>query len=275
MRNKQILVLSPVLIMLACNTGKVVLDQGQTDYDARLISQVKVWDCIGGSDTGGTEQFHGTYGHELFFYHAPSSLNDLLPQEGCVYGMDVFSTSAGANASSLEGLVGYPEWQYGEESGYMEGGFGFWYQDVMTDEHTCEDPQDILDASIVLGNAQAFSGAEIPSSFPVPDVDFTGFQSLIDFGDTVEVTWSETRWPRVWAHLRRTKDGQVVEMMTCRIPSGNSFVLDSAIWEQMNETFNVDVNQLYIGFENREMQETVTGQWVETLNRSIAVAVQN
>ena len=275
MRTQEILVLSTVMTTFACNTGKVVLDQGQTDYDARMISQVKVWDCVGGNDTGGTEQFHGTYGHEMFFYHAPSSLNDLLPQDGCVYGLDVFSTSAGSNASSLEGLVGYPEWQYGEESGYMEGGFGFWYQDIMTDEHTCEDPQDILDASIVLGNAQAFSGAEIPSAFPVPDIQFTGFQSLIDFGDTVDVSWSETQWPRVWAHLRRTKDGQVVEMMTCHITEGNSFVLDSTIWEQMNESFNVDVNQLYIGFENREMQETVTGQWVETLNRSIAVAVQN
>ena len=259
------------LVAVGCNTGKVLLEQGATDYDARFISQVKTWDCLG----GGTDPFLGTYGHEVSLYYAPSSLNDLIPSEGCVYGNDAFPTYAGANGSSFEGLVGFPGWNNADQSGTMEGGFGYWHQDVLTDEHTCEDPSDILDSTISLNNAQEFSGASIPEAFVVPEVEFDGFDSVIDFGDEVDVSWSSHNWPRTWIHLRRSNEDQLVEMVTCLITDSSSFSLDNAVWDLMSEELNADTNQLYVGFENREIQETQSGKYIEVINRSVAVAVVN
>ena len=271
-KNPKVLVCySFISLGIGCNTGKVLLEQGATDYDARFISQVKTWDCLG----GGTDPFLGTYGHEMSLYYAPSSLNDLIPSEGCVYGNDAFPTVAGGNASSFDGLVGFPGWNNEEQNGTMEGGFGYWYQDVLTDEHTCENPADILESGITLNNAQDFSGATIPDAFVVPEVEFNGFDSVIDFGDVVDVTWSTHNWPRTWIHLRRSNDDQLVEMVTCVISDSNSFSLDEDVWGLMSEDLNADTNQLSVGFENREIQETQSGKYIEVLNRSVAVAVVN
>ena len=47
------------------------------------------------------EIFVGTYGHEMALYYAPGSLDDLLPEQGCSYGVDMFPTTAGANTLHL------------------------------------------------------------------------------------------------------------------------------------------------------------------------------
>ncbi len=258
-------------VLLGCNTGKVVVEQGSTDYDARFISQVKTWDCL----EGGTDPILGTYGHEVSLFYAPSSLNDLIPTDGCAAGVDPFPITAGSNGSSFDGLVGFPGWRNDDQTGTMEGGFGYWYQDVLTDEHTCESPSQILDSNIGLINAQDFSGATMPVAFSSPEVEFNGFDSVIDFGDEVDVSWTTHNWPRTWIHLRRTNDGQVVEMVTCAISDSTLFSLDGNVWDLMSEELNADTNQLYVGFENREIQETQSGRWIEVLNRSVAVAVVN
>ena len=64
-------------------------------------------------------------------------------------------------------------------------------------------------------------------------------------------------------------------MVTCVISEGSSFSLDDSVWELMSEELNADTNQLYVGFENREIQETQSGKHIEVLNRSVAVAVVN
>ena len=43
----------------------------------------------------------------------------------------------------LDGLVGYPEWSNSATDGSLEGGFGYWFQEVLTDERTCTSPDEI------------------------------------------------------------------------------------------------------------------------------------
>ena len=157
---------------ISCNTGKVILDRFYEDFDARFVSQVFTWECQVSNDDG-TEIFVGTYGHEVGLYYAPGNLDDLLPTDGCVYGTDMFPTTAGANGSSLDGLVGYPTWSSSASEGTLEGGFGYWFQEVLTDERTCTSPSEILADPIALGNALTLSGASIDTSFPVPAVEFS------------------------------------------------------------------------------------------------------
>ena len=132
---------------ISCNTGKVILDRFYEDFDARFVSQVFTWECQVSNDDG-TEIFVGTYGHEVGLFHAPGTLDDLKPTDGCVYGADMFPTTAGANGSSLDGLVGYPTWSNDANNGTwkVDSGIGF----VLTDERTCTSPTEILSDPIVL-----------------------------------------------------------------------------------------------------------------------------
>ena len=95
------------IFAFSCNSGKIILDRVYEDFDSRFVSQVFTWECQVNSDDE-VEIFVGTYGHEVGLYYAPGSLDDLLPSDGCVYGADMFPTTAGTNGSSLDGLVGYP-----------------------------------------------------------------------------------------------------------------------------------------------------------------------
>ena len=158
----------------------------------------------------GTDIFVGTYGHEVGLYYAPGSLDDLLPTEGCVYGVDMFPTTAGANGSSLDGLVGYPTWSNSASDGTLEGGFGYWFQEVLTDERTCTSPSEILADPIVLGNALTLSGASIDTSYPVPAVDSSAGITDMSFGETATIAWGDNQWPRTWVHIRRVQEGQPV-----------------------------------------------------------------
>lgn len=261
------------LIGFGCNSGKVILDRVYEDFDGRFISQVYTWECQATNDTS-TETFVGTYGHEVALYYAPSSLDDLLPNSGCIYGLDMFPTTAGENGSSLEGLVGYPSWSNGLDNGILEGGFGYWFQDVLTDERTCTSPDAILNAPMFLDNALGLSGVSIEKAFDVPAVNFQSGVTSLEFGDATLVQWENHDWPRSWVHIRRVQDGAPVELVTC-LAQDNEFRLDNTVWDQFNDVIPAEDVEIYVGFETREVQQLSSGDVVEVLNRAVAVPVEN
>ena len=262
------------LSIWGCNTGKVLLDNGVTSFDARLVSQVFTWQCGGyPTDSGMIPAYAGTYGHEVALYHAPGGLSDLMPISGCVYGADMFPIGAGANASSFEGLQGYPQWHNSSSTGELQGGFGYWYNDAMTGEHTCDAPEDILGDPVILSNALDYSGATTIASPVSPFVAFSGYDTVIEWGDPVEMSWNNHRWDRVWVHVRRSKAGDLVESLTCVVEDGNSFALTQDIWDVLDDSLVTDQTNLYVGFEKRDLQQTSSGNWIEVLTRSVSVAV--
>lgn len=271
-------------ILMACNTGKVTLNTITEGFDARFVSQVYTWECqeeVGNqTETEGDNEieinvFPGTYGHEVALYFAPGNLDDLLLNEGCQYGLDIFPKTGGEGASSIEGLIGYPTWMSDGADGLLEGGFGYWFHDVMTNEHTCLDPSLIVSNPIQLQNALGLSGVTVEEHFDIPTVEFESGISTLQVGQDTQIEWSEHQWPRTWVHVRSTKDGEAVEVLTCPIVNGNSFSIDADVWAYFTSELEVDNVELYVGFEHRDVQRSNDGSIVEVLNRVVAVPYEN
>ena len=267
------------MFFFSCNTGKVVLENGANEFDARFISQVFTWPCEDYTEDTATGEIDigitvGTYGHELALFYAPNSLEDLLPDSGCVYGAEMFPIDAGSSSSALEGLQGFPQWSNSLDGGELQGGGGYWFVDAMTDEHTCDAPGSILQYPVTLGNANQFTGYSTETATYVPMVEFTGFTNVIEFGDNVTADWgSNGGWDRVWIEMQRTKDGDVYESVVCNVSGGTSFTLDSDFWGLFDPNIPIEYQHLYVGFEKREMEMTVTEEWVELVTRAVTVAV--
>ena len=262
------------LFVMSCNTGKITLDRVTEDFDARFVSQVFTWDCQSTTEDE-TDRFVGTYGHEISLFFAPGKLDDLIPTDGCSYGVDMFPTSAGEGASSIDGLSGYPMWSNSTDSGVLEGGFGYWSQDVLTDEHTCLNPSTVLDDTIELENALGLSNVQIEESFEVPMVDFSEGIAFLEFGQDASIEWESHDWPRSWVHIRRSKAGQPVEVLTCVTSDVESFDLDDAVWDQFDEGLSADALDVYVAFEHRDVQRSDDGSVVEVLNRAVAIPVED
>jgi hypothetical protein len=259
-------------LILSCSTGKVVIGSGEGAYDARFVTQVSTWEC-GGFET---DPYPGTFGHEVILYHAPGSLSDLLPENGCEFGVDMFPNSAGEGAMPIEGLEDFPEWNSTVDSGEMQGDFGYWYEDVLTDEHTCDSPQELLEYGTVLENAAHFSGSATPAASEVPYVAFSGYDEesgVITWGDEVEASWETTEWDRIWIQMSRVREGDIWESVVCNVSDETSFTLSEDVWALMDEELNVEYNNLYVTFEKRDLSQTDSGHWIETISRVVSLAV--
>lgn len=268
-----------LMFLVSCDIGKVVIEDGAEQFDARFVSQVFTWPCedyeedsAGGTMNIGTTV--GTYGHELAFFYAPGSLEDLLPESGCVYGAEMFPIDAGVNGSSLDGLQGYPQWANPNSGGELQGGFGYWFVDAMTDEHTCDAPESILQYPATLGNANQFSNFSTETASYVPMVEFSGFTNVIAFGDNVTADWgSNGEWDRVWIEMQRTKDGDVYESIVCNVSGQTSFTLNDDFWNMLDPNLVIEYQHLYVGMEKRKMKLTLTEEWIELVTRAVTVAV--
>lgn len=268
-----------LLFLFSCNTGKTILEDGAAQFDARFISEVFTWTCedyIDDTASGAVivETVVGTYGHELSLAYAPGSLEDLMPASGCVYGAEMFPGDAGANGSSLENLQGFPQWSNSIDGGELQGAFGYWSVDAMSSEHSCDAPGSILQHPVSLTNANQFSNFSTEIATYVPLVTFTGFEGVISWDDEVTASWeSSGEWDRVWIEMQRTKDGDVYESVVCNVTGESSYTLDSDFWGMLDPDLVVEHQNIYVGFEKREMEKTVTDEWIELITRSVAVAV--
>ena len=143
----------------------------------------------------------------------------------------------------------------------------------MTDEHTCETPDSILQYPLTLSNANQFSNISTDTATNIPFVSFSGYDSVINFGDTVEASWNNTEWERSWVSLQRVKDGEVFETVVCNVSDDSSFAVSDSIWNMFDEDLVVDYHNLYVGFEKRTMETAANGDVIEVLTRVITVAV--
>jgi hypothetical protein len=125
---------------------------------------------------------------------------------------------------------------------------------------------------ITLVDAGPLTGAATPPPNAAPTVRFGDRATSIEFGDSVTIEWDAHLWDEVFVQVRREKEGEAWESVTCNATTLDSFDIDEAVWGLMDERIDVDRNNIYVGFQTTG-RETVNGNAVQVLTRAIAVAV--
>jgi hypothetical protein len=64
----------------------------------------------------------------------------------------------------------------------------------------------------------------------------------------------------VWVQLRRVRNVEAWETLTCNVTGADSFTLGREHWAEMNESLSVDENQLLVVFEQSRTRPSTTGK---------------
>ena len=273
------LVASVMVASFGCNSGKATLGGGP-EKDARLIADVYTWECSSSDDDGKvTDVWQGVFGQQIYLQFAPDALEplDLPSAGGCELGLDMFPSDAGAGGADLANLSGQIRWGTDSSAGEFDSvAEGCWEDDVLDNVHSCTPVSDILESGIALTNAGDLTGAVTPAPSEVPVVTFShadGDENTIAWGEEITASWDEPDWDAVWVQIRREREGEAWESVTCNVSGDTSFTLDSSLWSLMDPDLNIETNNLYVAFQNSDQQVLDNGLKVETLTRAMAVAV--
>jgi hypothetical protein len=268
-----------LLTMFGCGSGKAVLDDttgvetnGQFLKDGRLIADVFTWECL----SKGADPYLGTYAHMISLEYAPDALRSLdLPAPGeCSYGLDMFPSNAGAGGTNIAGIESQPEWESESYDGELElTAAGFWFDDVLGNEHLCAEATERLEGGTKLFDAGVLSGISTPQPADIPNLEYDGFDTVIDFGSDIDISWEEHDWEQVWVQLRRESGNDVVESVTCNVTNGTSFTVDADVWAMLDSSLNVEKNNLYVAFQRAETVQTTDDQLIDVFTRVIDIAV--
>ncbi len=284
MRSPLLFLVTLSLAVAGCGSGKTQLGDGEGDTgsggngsgdsikDARFIADVFTWSC-----TDSKELYPGVYAHIVSLEYAPNELRSLdLPAVGeCAYGLDMFPTSAGSGGAALDGVADEPTWSNDNYSGRLGLlSTGFWQDDVLDDSHTCESVEDRLEGGTTLTQAGSLTGVVTPEPVEMPVVEYDDIGSYLDWGEEVTAEWdTDHAWSQVWVQIRREVDGEPWESITCNVTGQGEFTVDDAIWDQFDESLNVDKNNLYVAFQSADTITTDAGMTVDVLTRAIDIAV--
>ena len=271
--------LAAAFAVIGCASG--TLDDGKDGedgdafanavLDARLIADVYTWTCTDPSD--GVE-YQGAFGQEATLEHAPGGVEALvLPEVGdCVAGLDMFPSSAGPLGIDIPGLGAEPVWESEVDDGSMTKlQPGYYADDVYPDERTCYSTNEIMAGGITLVEAGPLTGVATPPPNAAPTIRFGDGATAIDFGDSITIEWDAHLWDEVFVQVRREKEGEAWESVTCNATTLDRFDIDDAVWSLMDSRIEVDRNNIFVGFQTTG-RETVAGNDVQVLTRAIAVA---
>lgn len=265
--------LALAVLAMGCGRGKTSLGSGPAQ-DGRLISTVFTWECLNPNDGA---LFQGAYGQEISLEFAPDDVEALeLPAAGdCAAGLDLFPADAGPGGVDIPALDDEPRWTTEVASGELEPlGDGYYYDSVLENVHSCEEVSQLLKGGSVLSDAGVLDGLATPEPASMPSVTLDGdFENGIPWGTDLEAAWDEDHsWDEVWVQVRRERDGEAWESVTCNATGSGSQTIDGAIWSMMTESLSVDKNNLYVGFGRSTTRETDDGLKIEAVTRAIAVA---
>ncbi|MCB9758963.1 MAG: hypothetical protein H6739_03915 [Alphaproteobacteria bacterium] len=259
----------------ACQ-GKFSL-AGGPEPDARLTADVFTWEC---QDPYTEQVFQGVFSFDVSLEYAPDTLQDrVLPGAGgCSEGLSMFPYDAGEGGEDLPGLSSAPTWTTGDQSGRFERlGPGFYLDEVLSNVHSCADAAEMLGDGLTLDDAGPLTGVTAPPAGSIAwvDTDITDDDGdrQITFGETVDVTWDASDWDEAWLQIRQEREGEAWGTVTCAAGSGDSFTITDDVWDLLNEQLNVEFINLYVGFQNSDVQETDDGLQVEVVTRGTHVLV--
>jgi hypothetical protein len=275
------------LALSGCASGKGELEGeggegGSVVTDARLLADLYTWQCQEG-DFG--RQYQGVFGQVVSLEYAPDSLRSLdLPGVGdCVAGLDMFPIDAGADGIEIPGLTGAPRWQTPSNEGVLdEVGLGFYRDDVYPGARTCLDVEELLGSGTTLADAGPLTGAGSPKAKPVPDIDYSGLTvdevtgaQTLDWGAAIDIAWDEHEWEQVWVQIRRERNGEAYESVTCNATGRDGFAIGDEVWGLMTEDLAVEQNNLYVAFQSSKVDELDDGTSIQSTARAMAVALVN
>lgn len=269
---------------IGCGSGKGELDGdgdgGAVITDARMISNVFTWGCQEG-DSGPTYQ--GVYGQTMSLEYAPGSLRSLaLPAPGeCTFGLDMFPTDAGPAGAALPGVSGGPRWVTDSDEGVMNlTGAGFYFDDVFPNSRTCLQVEGVIGSGAELQDAGPLTGGTSPPASAAPDVEFIGLRidsdtgaQVLDWGADIDLRWDDHAWDNVWVQIRREREGTAWESVTCNATGRSTFAVGEQVWGLLNQDLPVEQNNLYVTFENSAQSEMDDGTTLQSVTRSVAVAL--
>lgn len=263
-----------VLSATGCKGKSIGLGRGDAP-DARLYADVYTWACSH-TDTGGElTQWEGVYGFDVTMEYAPDGLVDRsVPESGCSPSLDIFPVDAGANGHDLTTT---PSWSNGSEySGVTQNkGTGFYSAAVLSDQHSCVYPEQLMGDGTTISDADTFSGAQTPALGEVTSVtDGTdGTNTGLVYGTPTDISWEASGWDESWVQIRREKAGALVEGLTCSTTGDSAFSIDDSVWSQLSDALEVDVTNVYVGFGRHDSTITSDGQEIQTWSREMHTAV--
>ena len=269
-------------LVAGCGSGKGSLgdEDSENDRDARLITDLYTWEC---EDSVSGSVYQGVFAETVTLEYAPNALAKLTPPSsgGCSANLDMFPSGAGEGAADIPGLDDQVRWETDLATGELEAlGTGFYKDDVFSNVHSCQEVDSLLGSGTTLVEAGDLTGIQTPAPVPVPDVSFDGLTfheetggSTIEWGDEITASWEAHEWDSVWVQIRREREGEAWEAITCDASAGNSFTLDSAVWDLLDPELEVERNNLYVAFQRSAAAEGEGGLKATTMIRSVAVAV--
>jgi len=279
----RILMLAALTLSTACAAGKgETTDEedgsggeiGRALVDARLIADVYTWNCY---DPNTGDNYQGAFGQVTTLENSQGGITALnLPAVGdCVANLDMFPDGAGANAVDIPGLTADPTWESEVDDGKLsKRATGFYYDDVYPDVRTCYSTDEIMAGGVRLVSAGHLSGATTPDPAAAPAIDIDGVEDSdsLQFGDEATLSWGSHLWDEVWVQVRRVKEDEAWETVTCNATGLDSFDLDDAVWDLMDESLDVQQNNLYVGFQTLD-RSIADGHEIQVATRAIAVSV--
>jgi hypothetical protein len=253
------------LALIGCAPGPVD-DGAGPDPDARLISKIETFGCRDGS-----YHFLGVRNQAVSLEVAPDALEPLdLPAAGtCVTGLDLFPTDAGPGAGNPSELASEVVWIASQSSGTIKRrSEGFWASFGTESELTCIGSTQVGGVELEDAGAYAGVGTPFPPSdgnvLPDPNAD-----DGIEFGEEIVVDFEAPGWDQVWIQLRRERNTEAWETLTCNVTGDAMFTLGAEHWSEMNETLSVDTTDLLVVFEKSRSEALENGQTMQTVTRTV------
>ncbi len=281
-RLDRVIIATALAVCSSCSSGKgETTDEEGTGgsiagsvVDARLIADVYTWNCY---DPDSGDNYQGAFGQVTTLEHAPGGISPLdLPAVGdCVANLDMFPDGAGANALDIPSITTDPTWESDVDDGKLtKRAAGFYYDDVYPDVRTCVSTDEIMEGGVRLVSAGHLSGIATPDPSAAPAISIDGVEDSesLQFGDEATLAWGSHLWDEVWVQVRRVKEDEAWETVTCNATGLDSFELDSQVWDLMDESLDVQQNNLYVGFQTLD-RAVVEGHEIQVATRAIAVSV--
>ena len=249
---------------------------GGPERDGRLVADTYSWTC---EDPKTGDNWEGIYGFNVVLEYAPDGLaGRSLPGEGgCSYGLSMFAQDAGGDGVSIANLEGNPYWNSDDDLGALsEITPGFYYDEVLANSHTCFEIDDVIDDGISLSDAGALDGVITPEAGTLGEVELDGDWSDSEgftWGEEIDIEWETgDDWDEIWVQVRRERDDEAYETVTCNATGLDEFVINDDVWDLMDADLNVDMNDVYVAFQNSDTYTTDDGQIIETASRVMHVA---
>ena len=266
--------LVPLAIIGCKNSGGADFGDGP-ENDARFMADVYTWQC----EEGGND-YEGVFAFNVSLEVAPDALvpRALPAPGGCSADLSMFGVDMNGELADIPELSDEPRWETDIDSGELENlSEGWYYDEVFDNVHNCQTTDALLSGGTHLLEAGSLTGAVTPDPGTVEDVTListsdyleTGFQ----FGEEIDISWEAAGWDEAWIQIRRERNGEAWEYVTCNATGYTDFVLDDAVWALMTENLGDVFNNVYVAFQNHGMQEMEDGQKVEVATRAMHVAV--